>query len=130
MKPSRLDVYEFKQADFIQDANGNSVIYSNTAINGEIVKIIYTVGTWAQTGSLNIEVSGTGEPILLMKNVLNTSQIKYPVVHPVDNTNAVTGSPQGFMRREVGPDGILKVWASGVGPIGSVCNGLSVFYRC
>jgi spore germination protein YaaH len=130
MKESRLEVYNFNVGSFVNDANLNTnILYSDIPINGEIVKVAYTVGTWAQAGSLNITVSGTNEPILYMNNNLNASQIVYPIVYPVSNLN-VTGSPQAFMRRVLGNEGILKVSASGVGPIGSICNGLSVYYRC
>jgi spore germination protein YaaH len=130
MKTSRLEEYKFNTGSFVQYANLNmGVVYSDIPINGEIVKVIYKVGTWAQAGSLTITVSGTGEPILYMNNVLNASQVKYPIVYPVDNLN-VTGSPFAFTQRVIGPDGIIQVSASGVGPAGSICNGLSVFYRC
>ena len=129
MKTSRLEVYDFNTGSFVADANKNfGPVFSDSAINGAVEKIIYRVGTWAQGGSLDISVSGTNEPILYMNNVLNADQIKYPIVHPVNNLN-VTGSPWAFAQRTAGPDGILKIWGSGVGPIGSICNGLSIYYR-
>lgn len=127
-KSPRTDVLVFNTGSFIPDANEHFVSYAERPIDGEIKKIVYKVGTWAQGGSLAIEVSGTGERIFYMNNVLNADQIKYPFVAGVSSINGA-GSPQVFFRPVVcNHDGLLKVWGSGVGPIGSVCNGLNIYY--
>ena len=92
-------VKEFRFASVTPGSNTNlAAVFSNHAINGEILKVEWQANT---TADIFITVSGTAETI--WSNAAPSGagfQQAHPFVYGVDSVNA-TGSPSAFVRNNI-----------------------------
>lgn len=126
---SPIKVYRTAAITGSDDSNGNIALYTNHAITGEILKVIFTRGDARAAGSLQIFESGVApEEIVRLKTTLQTSQSIYPMVFPVDATGGAISGAGGVVVPRV-TNAPLLIVGSGLGNAGSSFSGLQIYYR-
>jgi len=125
---------EIKTLNFIipalaSSAVGSVDVYGDRVISGKIKKVVYTQGTFTNTGNLYVAVSGTGESILQKVGGLSGgNSIDYPIVYPV-LANGTTGSPSYVEKVVSNHDGIIRVYGNALGSVAGVDTKVDVYYE-